>query len=287
MRIVACADCHLGFGNFGGRFQEWRQKDFLNNFSILIESACSADLLIIAGDLFHSHKPSFEIVYFVLEKFLDLFMSNTNVLVIYGNHDRPKLEKIGVLAIFKQLPNVRIADTHSVVSFNNMEFECLPYGVEIGTPLRADFLVFHGAIGNLLPAERFRVPEEFLRNRICFGGHIHDCLRYKNCVFPGAIERLNFGEMASQCGFWVFEGGLEYFPLPAKQMRVVEKLPVTREKDVLYKVRECNDPELPENVMFEQSFGDKWLPTWDEFCKSKKVSPEVRKLGEEFLNAVL
>lgn len=108
MKIIHCADLHLGIER-GPIDQETkipgRILDFLESFDVLIDFVLEncVDVLLIAGDVFHTHNPS--------PMLLDAFASKISkvatvcsVVILVGNHDTAgPLYKKSAVSIFGEL----------------------------------------------------------------------------------------------------------------------------------------------------------------------------------------
>ncbi len=91
IRLLHTADVHLGmaFPALGERGRDHREQ-LKRTFARLVEVALAerVHLLLIAGDLFHSHRQSEGTLGFVREQFLRLREAGVRVALLAGNHDR-------------------------------------------------------------------------------------------------------------------------------------------------------------------------------------------------------
>lgn len=92
IRCLHLADLHLGWrpGKLGGREEErGRERDQLLKKAVdfALTPASGIRLVLIAGDLFETHRPGTELVEAVLRELRRLEQANIPVLTVPGNHD--------------------------------------------------------------------------------------------------------------------------------------------------------------------------------------------------------
>ncbi|HEV8338405.1 MAG TPA: DNA repair exonuclease [bacterium] len=91
IRLLHTADVHLGmaFPALGERGRDHREQ-LKRTFARLVELALAerVHVLMVAGDLFHSHRQSEATLGFVREQFLRLHDGGVRVALLAGNHDR-------------------------------------------------------------------------------------------------------------------------------------------------------------------------------------------------------
>ncbi|HDI74563.1 MAG TPA: DNA repair exonuclease, partial [Thermoprotei archaeon] len=90
IKILHTADLHLGAGSTVGGKK--RVEDILNSFKRVTEIALreEVDILLIAGDIFHTPRPSSNIFYSFAELTKRLFEKGVRIVAAAGNHDVPK-----------------------------------------------------------------------------------------------------------------------------------------------------------------------------------------------------
>ncbi len=87
MRILHTSDWHVGKTIRGlSRLDEHRR---VLAEVVEVARARSADLVVVAGDLYESAAPSAEAEQIVLRALLDLHDTGAKVVVVAGNHDNP------------------------------------------------------------------------------------------------------------------------------------------------------------------------------------------------------
>lgn len=86
MKIVHCADLHLGYRQYG---MPERQDDYLVATAYIFKKAVElgADLINLGGDIFHSLHPPASSVYFLHSAVKQAIQAGIDVVGIDGNHD--------------------------------------------------------------------------------------------------------------------------------------------------------------------------------------------------------
>jgi DNA repair exonuclease SbcCD nuclease subunit len=85
-RVLHTGDTHIGYRQYGS---DERRRDFLRSFERVVDNAVEGnyDVLVHAGDLFHSRNPSIEDLRETVELFSRLDEANVEALAIVGNHE--------------------------------------------------------------------------------------------------------------------------------------------------------------------------------------------------------
>lgn len=188
IRIAHTADAHLGYRRYyraahGGLNQ--REVDIALSFRRFMESAVDehrADVIVIAGDLFHQPRPS---NYAVVEAYRQCKRATergVDVIVIKGNHDTPKSVETGsIFPLLGDLPMVHIAtQERKDVSVQGVTFTLMPHlAMRHGGIIRPDHsvddaavLVMHGAVPGLSEAGVFEPGE----GASPYGSHVAEAL---------------------------------------------------------------------------------------------------------------
>ncbi|PNX52722.1 MAG: DNA repair exonuclease, partial [Thermoplasmata archaeon M9B2D] len=112
MRILHCADTHLGYSAYRKVTAEGvnqREIDIYDAFSQFVDYAVKTkpDLVLHAGDLFDSVRPTNRAITVAIQQILRLSQENIPFIVISGNHETPKLKETGnIFTIFEHLDHV-------------------------------------------------------------------------------------------------------------------------------------------------------------------------------------
>jgi DNA repair protein SbcD/Mre11 len=118
MRIAHLADLHLGFRAYhrlGAGGINARERDVAQAFRNALDSIIAAkpDLIVIAGDVFHSVRPSNSAIADAFRQFMRLrtALPYTPIVLIAGDHDSPRSVETGsILRLFAEIPGIAAAD---------------------------------------------------------------------------------------------------------------------------------------------------------------------------------
>ena len=168
MRLVHLSDLHLGFRQFqrvtptGINQREW---DVAQSFTRAIDKviALAPDLVLIAGDVFHTVRPTNSAILQAFQQFSRLRseLPNAEVVIVAGNHDMPRSsETTCILRLFKPL-GFHIVDVEPRrIPFPQHELSVLavpdmpPGKFELAPDLsvKHNVLLLHGEVEGALPA---------------------------------------------------------------------------------------------------------------------------------------
>lgn len=202
MKLAHLADLHLGFRQYHRQTPagiNQREADTAAAFRQAVDGVLAArpDVIVIAGDLFHSVRPTNAAIVFAFQQLqrLRAALPATPIVLIAGNHDSPRSTETGsILRLFDEL-GVDVA-THEARRFSYESLGpsvlAVPHDalVQAERPvLRPDggakyqVLVAHGEVDGVFPSDRSAVeyggavvrPEEFAAGEwsyVAFG-HYH------------------------------------------------------------------------------------------------------------------
>jgi hypothetical protein len=173
MKLAHLADVHLGFRQYhrlthNGVNQ--READVAAAFRRAIEGIVEAapDILIVAGDLFNSVRPSNPAILhsFGLLSRLRAALPQTPIVLVAGNHDTPRSVETGtILKLFEALGGVQVvAETARDLVFEDLDLtvSCVPHMAWVSGPRPSltppggtafQVLVTHGEVAGVLPRE--------------------------------------------------------------------------------------------------------------------------------------
>jgi len=168
MRLVHLADLHLGYRQYqrltpGGVNQ--READVAATFRTAIDRviALRPDVVVVAGDIFHSVRPTNQAILHAFLQFNRLVrqLPDTVVVLVAGNHDIPRAaETGGILQLFAQLGLTVVDREASRLSFPEKELSifAVPDVPNLAHPAmvpdpeaKFNVLVIHGPLQGMLP----------------------------------------------------------------------------------------------------------------------------------------
>jgi exonuclease SbcD len=183
MKIVHLADLHLGFRAYHrvtARGMNVREADVADAFRRAVARTVELrpDLVLIAGDVFHTVRPSNAAI---AEAFRQLSvlcegLPDVPVVLIAGNHDSPRSSDTGnILALFREIPGVVVvAEEARAVSLPQVEASvlCLPHNalaaedagptaMEPDPAARHNVLMLHGTVGGSVAEQKLRYVTEY------------------------------------------------------------------------------------------------------------------------------
>ena len=176
MKLAHLADLHLGFRQFhrqtaGGLNQ--READVANAFRRTIEQVIAErpDVVVVAGDLFHSVRPTNHSILLAFNEFHRLreALPNAPLILVAGNHDTPRSTETGsIFGLFASLGADVVADAPRRLVYPSIGLSVMavPDAALRGGELPAlardglepcQVLVLHGEVEGLFPADRSAV----------------------------------------------------------------------------------------------------------------------------------
>jgi DNA repair protein SbcD/Mre11 len=222
MLIAHLADLHLGYRAYhrmapGGLNQ--RERDVADALGRAVEQVVAAgpDLVVVAGDVFHTVRPSNAAIMAAFRQFMRLRrgLPRAPVVIIAGNHDAPRSTDSGsILRLLGEIPEVHVVDgVARAVRLEAVDTSvlCLPHPAlarRQAWPLEPDgeaavnVLMLHGTVSGT------GIDDQILRmveyggahiDREALGeeswdyialGHYHNATRVANNMwYAGATER--------------------------------------------------------------------------------------------------
>ena len=127
--IAHLADLHLGYRAYHRMVQggiNARERDVALAFRSALDQliAIKPDLIVIAGDIFHTVRPSNAAISDAFRQFSRVrqALPNTPVVMIAGNHDSPRSVETGsILRLFAEIPGIHVMDQDArSVHFENL-----------------------------------------------------------------------------------------------------------------------------------------------------------------------
>ena len=179
MKIAHLADIHLGFRQFHRQTPagiNQRETDVANAFRAAVDGVIRArpDVVIVAGDLFHSVRPSNAAILFAFHQFQRLreTLPDAPLILVGGNHDTPRSTETGsILELYTQL-GVHVAAQQPLrLHFPDLDLSVLAVSYEalMGSErpvlrpeggARYQVLILHREIEGVLPVNRASMQHE-------------------------------------------------------------------------------------------------------------------------------
>ena len=231
MRIAHLADLHLGFRQYhrlNSSGVNQREADVANAFRAAVDGVIAAapDCVIVAGDLFHSVRPTNAAIVFAFRQFQRLreALPRTPVIVVAGNHDTPRSSETGsILHLLEEIGVDVAADgpRRLVYPEGNLSVLAVPHQSLMESPrptLRPEgselfqVLVLHGEVEGLFPADRssgeyggaILTPEDYAADGWTYValGHYHVQTQVRpRAWYSGSLEYVSsnpWGELAEE-----------------------------------------------------------------------------------------
>jgi len=143
VKLAHLADVHLGFRRYhrhtsGGINQ--READVANAFRRVVDGVLQArpDLIILAGDFFHSVRPSNQAIIFAFQQLTRLrqALPDAPLILVAGNHDTPRSRETGeILSLFTELGVEVVAHEARRLSYPQLDLSvlALPHQALVGS----------------------------------------------------------------------------------------------------------------------------------------------------------
>jgi DNA repair protein SbcD/Mre11 len=228
MRIIHLADTHLGYRQFAGKLDptrglNQREVDVYNAWHQAIDIAIERrpDVVLHAGDLFDSARPSPRAVAEALDGFLKLREADIPTIVIAGNHSTPRFRSGGsVFEILERFGIEAVWNGPRTIQVDGIAIHALPHEPDAEKLLcdirelrpdgsaSANVLLLHAGLEGvrqdygevneieLDPGVLAAVEYDYIAL-----GHLH---RYQvpqvNAIYSGSLERLDFADLEGAKG---------------------------------------------------------------------------------------
>jgi exonuclease SbcD len=214
MRLVHLSDLHLGYRQYqrltpNGINQ--READVARTFQRAVDQVIriKPDLILVAGDVFHSARPSNAAILHAFRQFLRLRteLPDSPIVLVAGNHDTPRTTETGsILGLFEQLGvNVAAAESKSIKLVNGDVMVLAVPDVPGAWPAHAErtakhnILLIHADVEDVVPryvAEMDRAAVKVTRAELDLAqwsyvalGHYHVHRRVAdNAYYAGSID---------------------------------------------------------------------------------------------------
>jgi exonuclease SbcD len=213
VRLVHLADLHLGFRQYHRLTPtgiNQREADVAYAFRRAIDHAITLapDIIVIAGDVFHTVRPMNPAIIDAFTQFarLTTALPDAIVVMVAGNHDRPRATETGcILKLFTKLGIHVVVDEPRRIPFPDRDLSILAVPDLTGPrpdlspdpSARHNVLVMHGEVEGVLPhGGGDRAAMEIPRSALAASrwsyialGHYHVHQRIEdNAYYSGSLE---------------------------------------------------------------------------------------------------
>jgi len=227
------ADTHLGYSAYRTITNEGsnqREIDIYDAFIQCIDYAIKTkpDLILHAGDLFDSVRPSNRAITVAIQQLLRVSQKKIPFIIISGNHETPRLKETGnIFHIFNHLDNIYpiFNNAYETLSLDINQEKFTLHGIphcqtkedfkrnlkKIKIHHRDDFNIFiaHGAVTGIKEFKMNELNELLIPTRILQKefdyialGHYHTYTQLEeNAFYSGSTEHLSFAESSDTKGF--------------------------------------------------------------------------------------
>jgi len=231
VKIAHFADTHLGFKRFTKHTRtgiNQREADVgaasRRTVNAIVEA--KPDLVIHAGDIFHSPRPNPNAIIHAVKDFTILSTLGVPILAIGGNHDQPRTAETGsILPLLADIPNVHMAIWESVeLRLEELELTALLYphaSLASGSPIqleqssRFQILIAHGDVAGLYGHQEAG-GAQMADEKLTYGwdyvalGHYHTCREVApNAWYSGSTEFVSpnpWGEILDEIEIGTWQG---------------------------------------------------------------------------------
>ncbi len=254
VRIAHLADLHLGFRAYHRvtpRGLNVREADVADAFRHAVARTCELrpDLVLVAGDIFHTVRPSNTSIAEAFRQFSILTerLPGVPVVMIAGNHDSPRSSDTGnILNLFREIPGITVVTEecrHVRIDGIDTSIMCMPHNALAADheasmdpdPASAhNLLMLHGTVSGTVAEQKMRYVTEYggaMVSDTSIGpdrwtyvalGHYHLVTELApNMWYAGAIERTstNIWMETGEKGFLVHDTerrASEFHPVPTR-----------------------------------------------------------------------
>lgn len=185
MRLVHLSDIHLGFKQYQRQTPagiNQREADVAASLRRVMDAVIELrpDLVLIAGDVFHTVRPTNPAILHAFLEFsrLKQMLPDATVVMVAGNHDTPRTAETGcILRLFKPL-GITVVDSEARrITFHERDLSILAVpdmagkrpALEPDPSVKYNILLLHGEIEGVLPKygrELDRSPMEITQKEL-------------------------------------------------------------------------------------------------------------------------
>lgn len=228
-RILHIADTHIGYSAYRKMDEatglNQREVDTYEAFKRFVDYALKErpDVIVHAGDLFDSVRPTNRAISFVLGQLIRLSEAGIPFVMISGNHETPRLKETGsVFSLFDHILNVHAVygNHYELVDIADLKIHAIPQCDDIEREKKKmsehndnrglNIALLHASVlGSGLPAfmmgefnEQTVTIDDVTNFDYLALGHFHKYTRVRDdAYYAGSTERFSFNEVKDDKGF--------------------------------------------------------------------------------------
>jgi exonuclease SbcD len=234
LKIAHLADLHLGYRAYNRTAHgiNVRERDTAAAFSYAVDRLLEMqpDAIVIAGDIFHTCRPTNTTVAFAQKEFFRLAQLGVPIIVTSGNHDQPRTVETGdPVQLLSGIPNV-VYLPHTGATWvweeGKAEFVAFPYGLADDRYIEDPRNLNRVAVVHGDPPS----PEMVKRFDLILMGHYHIMDRpLPNAFYCGSLERVssNVWIEESPKGFLIHDttgNPTEFVTVPTRPMHDLPRI---------------------------------------------------------------
>ena len=233
IKVLHLADTHLGYSAYRKTTSEGinqREADIYQSFEQVIDYAIEhkVDLVLHAGDLFDTVRPTNRAITLALRQLLRISEHNIPTVIISGNHEQPKLRETGhIFGLFEHLPHIHTVyqELYETKEFTiddeTLLIHCLPqintqdaFQLQLSTIEKQeniDYNLFlaHGTIQGIKEFSmnefnEMMLPKNYLSTIFDYValGHYHTFTKINDTAYyAGSTDTFSFSETTPAHGF--------------------------------------------------------------------------------------
>ncbi|MGB2729081.1 MAG: DNA repair exonuclease [Halobacteriota archaeon] len=232
-RIFHLADTHIGYSAYR-RIDEatglnQREVDTYETFKQFVDFSLKErpDVILHAGDLFDSIRPTNRAISFVLSQIIRLSDVGIPFIAISGNHETPRLKETGsVFSLFEHIPAVYVVyeNKYELIEIDDLRIHAIPHCDDIEGEKKKmklnnsdsdsdnafNIALLHASV--LGAGQSVFMMGEFNEQIVNIDdltnfdylalGHFHRCTKVReSAYYAGSSERFSFNEVNDDKGF--------------------------------------------------------------------------------------
>ena len=252
MKILHFSDTHLGFSEYNKLDPETginqREQDFYNSWNIIIDQIIEKkpDIVLHAGDLFHTTRPSNRAIAIAFSGIRKISDAGIAFVIVSGNHSTPKIKATGsIFEAISPFPNVYTAyqGRHERFNINGADIHCIPHcslteeleqafkEITFHSDAEYNILMTHGSWAGSksysmgeFNEQHIPNPELTLNKQFDYIalGHYHKHIKIDDhIIYSGSTERTSFNEAHYSSGYmWIDlnKKSFDYVEIPSRKM---------------------------------------------------------------------